>query len=291
MNWTYVARKDFTDAVRSKLALSLLAFFSVLAFLSVAAARLILGPDATVQESLGLIAGPVQLVVPFAALVVAYLAIAGERESGSLKLLLSFPLTRRDVVVGKFVGRSGVVVLGVVAGFLVSGALVVALYGSLPVVPFVVFVGVTALYAAAYVGVAVGLSGLVASRGRAIAAALGFVVVMEFFWDLVPTVLYYALNGSIPGQQLPAWYFLLARLSPSGAYTYAVELVARVGAVGLVTTSDSNAETASALAPLADRLAGDIPFYLEGWSAIAILVLWATVPVAIGYLRFRHADL
>jgi ABC-2 type transport system permease protein len=114
---------------------------------------------------------------------------------------------------------------------------------------------------------------------------------MEFFWDLVPVGLYYLVYGAMPGETLPAWYFLLARISPSGAYTSAVELVARVGAAGLVTASDSSAETAAAFAPLADRLAGEVPFYLEGWSAVAILVLWAIVPVAVGYLRFRRTDL
>lgn len=291
MSWAYVARKDFADAVRSMLAVTLLALFALLALLSVAIPRLVLGPEAGVQESLGMMAGPVQLVVPFAALVVAYLSIAGERESGSLKLLLGFPLTRRDVVVGKLVGRSGVVVLGVLVGFLASAAFVVWLYGSLPVAAFVTFVALTALFATAYVGIAVGLSALVTTRSRAIAAALGFVVVMEFFWDLVPVGLYYLAYGTMPGETLPAWYFLLDRLSPSGAYTYAVELVARVGVAGLVTTSESSAEPAGALVPLADRLVGDVPFYLEGWSAVAILVLWMVVPVALGYLRFRRADL
>jgi len=66
------------------------------------------------------------------ALIAAYLAIAGERESGSLKLLLGLPPSRGEVLVGKFLGRSGVVAIGLVLGFLVSGVVTVAIYGGLP---------------------------------------------------------------------------------------------------------------------------------------------------------------
>jgi hypothetical protein len=66
-------------------------------------------------------------------------------------------------------------------------------------------------------------SEFVASRGLAIAAALSVVVVMQFFWNHVFTGLYYLLDRSMGGQQLPTWYVLPGRLSPSGADTYPVE--------------------------------------------------------------------
>jgi hypothetical protein len=41
------------------------------------------------------------LLIPLAALVAAYLSIAGERESGSIKFALSLPISRGDLVLGK----------------------------------------------------------------------------------------------------------------------------------------------------------------------------------------------
>jgi ABC-type transport system involved in multi-copper enzyme maturation permease subunit len=34
-----------------------------------------------------------------------------------------------------------------------------------------------------------------------------------------------------------------------------------------------------------------VPFYLEWWSFVLLIALWALVPLAAGYWRFSRADL
>jgi ABC-2 type transport system permease protein len=53
---------------------------------------------------------------PIVGVVVGYNAVSGGRESGSLKLLLSLPHSRADVVFGKVVGRGAALSLAVFAG-------------------------------------------------------------------------------------------------------------------------------------------------------------------------------
>lgn len=50
-----------------------------------------------------------------------YRAIVGERESGSLKFLLGLPHTRRDVILGKLIGRVSTVTVAVLVGFAIVG--------------------------------------------------------------------------------------------------------------------------------------------------------------------------
>ena len=44
-------------------------------------------------------------------------------------------------------------------------------------------------------------------------------------------------------------------------------------------------------APLEDIVVGEVPFYLSEWFSALVLLAWILLPVLVGYLRFRTADL
>ena len=274
MSWPVIARKDFEDAVRSKVFWAIVGFYTAMIALTVFVPTLLPDSNADVSMGLGAAAEFAGILVPITALVAAYLAIAGERESGSLKVMLGLPPSRLDVVLGKLVGRSGVVVAGVLVGFAVAGVVAVPVYGSLPVVTFVSVTLLTALLGLAYVAIAIGISAATATRARAMASAVGLYVLTVVLWDLVPYAVHFAVYGRPPGMQVPGWYFLLSNLTPSGAYSHLVSVVMNDG-----TTQ------------LAARVAGDVPVYLEGWFTLGILLGWTVVPIALGYLHFRGVDL
>ncbi|APW97841.1 ABC transporter [Halobiforma lacisalsi AJ5] len=109
MTWSTIAKKDFRDAVQSRALWALVAVFVLASVLStyayVEAPELLGSPGgATLGGLIFFTIGLVGLFVPLAAIVVCYKSLAGERELGSIKLLLSLPTTRLDVFVGKVVG-------------------------------------------------------------------------------------------------------------------------------------------------------------------------------------------
>ncbi|MDZ7850465.1 MAG: ABC transporter permease subunit [Halodesulfurarchaeum sp.] len=89
------------------------------------------GVDGDPVSAIGAASQFAAMLVPIMALIAGYLAIAGERESGSLKILLGLPPSRGEVLAGKFLGRAAVVGIGVAAGFAISGVVTAALYGVL----------------------------------------------------------------------------------------------------------------------------------------------------------------
>ena len=274
MSWSVVARKDFEDAARSKMLWAITALFVVFTAGTVYAFDRIMEQTAT--TALQTLTLPAGLVIPITALVVAYLAIAGERESGSIKLLLGLPHTRRDVMVGKLVGRAGTVVVATVVAFAVTTAVLVGLYGTVPLVEYLLLTLLTALFSAVFVGIAVGISAATATRSRAMAAAVGVFVIFQILWDYVPMGIYYLIEGAIPtGGPLPPWYFLAVTLNPKNAYSTASALFLPESLTG----------------SMAERVAGEVPFYLQDWFALGILIAWLVVPVALGYVRFERADL
>jgi ABC-2 type transport system permease protein len=277
MSWRIIARREFTDAVQSRLLWGLVAVVAVMVALTSVVPLLLPGASASALVGLGAASEFAAMLVPIVALVAAYLAIAGERESGSLRLLLGLEPNRRTVVVGKFVGRSAVVVAGLGLGFLLASVVTWVVYGALPVAATLAVMGLTVGLGVVFVGIAVGISAATATRSRAMTLGIASYLGLALLWDLLPQGLHLAVEGGPPGASAPAWFLLLEGLSPSGAYSALVMWV--------TSTVDP------ALPGVADRLGGAVPFYLEWWSFVLLLALWALVPLAAGYWRFSRADL
>jgi ABC-2 type transport system permease protein len=275
VTWSVVARKDFEDAVRSRMLWAIVALFLLFTAGAVYVREAVLGETPGLPEATQFLTTPSSLVIPLAALVVAYLAIAGERESGSIKLLLGLPHTRGDVVFGKLIGRTAVVAVGILVAFAGGAVTLLVLSGELPVVDFVLLTLVTVLFGLTYVGIAIGASALSATRSRAMALAVGAFFLFQVIWDIIPLGVYYLVEGNLPGGALPAWFYLVRVLNPNNAYTQAADLVFS-GAGPFVSPQGV--------------VGSPMPFYVQNWFGLVILALWLVVPVALGYWRFRRVD-
>ncbi|ELY62059.1 ABC transporter permease subunit [Natronococcus jeotgali] len=282
MSWVHIARKDFADAGRSMMLWALTGLL-ILAVAGISVIPYLLASDGTTpgfEDGVGFLFSPIGLLIPIIGLVVGYQAIVSERESGSIRFLLGLPNTRRDVVLGKVIGRTGVVAIPTVIGFLVGAAVIVALYEGFAVVDYLGLLAFSLLMGLVYVAIAVGISASVSSRAKALAATLGFFVLFDFLWEFVAMAIYWTVEGSLPGfDGLPAWYLFIVRLSPGQSLSaISLTLIDFVGAEDIDLTA-------------AGRVAGEVPFYLENWFAWVIVTLWIVVPLGIGYVRFKNAVL
>ncbi|WP_121820818.1 ABC transporter permease [Halostella salina] len=279
-----VARKDFRDAVRSKTLWILSALF-VLFAAGMAYVFTLLGSGAdgelTVLDLLFFLQSPVALLVPLTALLLGYKSIAGEIDSGSVKILLSLPHSRSSVVLGKLLGRTAVLTVPILIGFAVAAVVVVALYTTFSPGYYVAFVGVSVLFGLAYVSIAIAVSSLTKSTSRAAVGIFGVFALFNFLWDVLGWGIHYVVTRLgegpatfFPGIQPPNWYLFFQRLSPNGAFA---------GSIASVFPGESQIE---GYFPQ-----GDVPLYLEDWFSVLILVAWTVVPLALCYRRFKAADI
>jgi ABC-2 type transport system permease protein len=221
---------------------------------------------------------------------------------GRIRVLHAFPHSRLDIVVGKLCSRSGIVALAITAALAVSATAYAGLYSTLPVAEFVLFGAMTVLLAVTFTTIGVGVSSAVATRGRAMVGAIGSYTVLATGREPLVSGLYYALHGSLPGLNAPGWYFLLRRVNPLTAYRTGVNSflgltspqVPSVNPLPIQVENvpaDRALEYATGEISTAERLGGSLPFYLEAWFTVVLLLVWILVPTLLGYWRFRSADL
>lgn len=297
MSWRTVARKDFEDVVRSRMVWSILAVFVLLMTIVVLGASSNSGQDvglADVVNFFSTLGG--ELLVPLTALVVGYMAIAGERESGSLRILFGLSHGRRDVLVGKATSRVTTMVVVATVACVSAAVLSLAVFGSMPADVFVGFLVLTVGLAAAFTGIALGVSAVTGSRRGAMGGAVGSYVFFTILWNPFVAGLHYAVEGELVGIDAPAWYLFLQRLSPLEAYRQGLMELLGENVFGLfgwefiVEDVDQEAMADGGLV-VSNRVGGEAPFYLTEWFAVLILLAWLVVPLALGLRHFEAADL
>ena len=276
-----VVHKDLLDGRRSKLVWLVGLHYALLLVLFFAQVR-VTGSDhasATIEALWGMafVGG---VFVPAIALVAAYLAIAGERESGSIRYLLSTPVTRREVVLGKYVSRAAIVAGSLMIGFAVAAILARLWFGPFDPRIFAGIAALTVLYALAYVAVAVGISAVAESRSRAILGAFGFYVgtnLMTLNDDVSGIAgIEYLLNGLLDfGVSEGGIQFLGIITNPTRAY-----LLSTLGVFPSQSTADMALPEPAAL-----------PWYVQPEIAVVVLGVWLVVPVVVGLRAFDRADI
>ncbi|MEF8785806.1 MAG: ABC transporter permease [Haloarculaceae archaeon] len=281
MSWAVIAKKDFQDAIRSRALWGLSALFLVLVGLFAvvyATVDVVSGGDPSALGLIFFVAGAIGTFVSVAAIVTCYKSLAGERESGSMKLMLSLPHTRWDVVLGKLVGRTAVLAVPIVIALVVGTVLGMGLLGDIAPVATVLLGIVGILFALTYAGIMVGLSATTGSTSRAAAFAIGFLLVFEFLWDVVVLGLVFVTNGfALPTGGFPEWVFPVSQVAPSNAFVTTLSAV----------IPDSPA-AAAGQGPDAAQVDA---FFGTPWVGVVVLALWTVVPIVLGYWQFQSTDL
>jgi len=273
-----VAKKEYMDNVRGRWMLAISLLFVALCLTVSAFGGVAGGGDIGLRSFEVTVVGLMSIVstlVPILALMAGYAAIAGEREQGSLQLLLTMPLTRTEVLLGKFVGLGAVLSTAVVAGLGLSGALIAATAGLEGWQGFLAFIGGTLLLALAFLSVSLCFSSLVAKRSTALGLAVFVWIFFSVIWGLIFLGLMAAsgvpLDFTGGSFDVPEWLWAVDVVNPNEA-TQALILSA-FGINSFLGFSVS------------------YPPWIGVGSMSAVLVTWIAAPLAVALARVRALDL
>ncbi len=211
-----LARKEFRDRIRNRWVLAVTLVFAVFALViayfgsAQQGAVGFRGIEVTIASLVSLVI----YLVPLIALILGFDAIVGERERGSLDLLLSMPLTRLELLLGKFLGLSAALACSTVIGFGFAGMLLAASQPPAALYHYAGFMVSSVLLGMAFLSLAVTISVFAGDRGRASGAAIALWFFFVLVYDLLLLGGLVVTGGRYGAEVFP--YMLL--LNPADVY-------------------------------------------------------------------------
>jgi Cu-processing system permease protein len=264
-----IAAKEIKDALRSKwFWMWTLAFAGLAAFMASVALP---GSQVAGFGSFGRTAASLvalaQIIIPLMGLTLGAYSIAGQRENGALRFLLSHPISRSEAFVGTYLGLGTALGATVFGGFGVAGLITVTQGGSTNATSFVRIAVLSWLLAISMLGFGMLISTF-AKRGS---AALGIAV---FLWLALAFLGDLGVMGTAVATKVPTWALLAsAILNPVEAFRLA-SLTAFSGSLDV-------------LGP-AGRYAVDTFGDHLGWMLFVVVAVWAIVPTTVAWFRFSR---
>jgi Cu-processing system permease protein len=212
-------------------------------------------------------------LLPLIALLISHDAVVGEMERGTMLLLLSYPVARWQVMLGKFVGHLSILAFATLLGYGAAAAALAATGADIDAESWTAFGSMVAssiLLGAAFIAVGYLVSALVRERGTAAGIAIGIWLLFVLIYDMALLGALVVDQGrTISGGVLNA----LLLLNPTDAYRL------------FNLTSSGNVSAFSGMAGVAQNAT------LSPLALIATLAAWALVPLGLAALAFSRREL
>ncbi len=212
--------------------------------------------------------------IPLIALLLSYDTIVGESERGTLMLLLSYPVTRWQVVVGKFLGQAALLSIAITLGFGLA-AIAIAMKSESDLSDqawsgIFRLLASSALLGAAFIAIGSMISASVRERGTAAGIAVGVWLLFVLVYDMGLLALLAADAGQNMSNSL-----VTGLLIANPTDTYRVFNLA------------GNSEV-SALSGMAGLSAAR---QVSQFSLVTVLIMWVVMPLVAACFLFQRRPL
>lgn len=264
-----IARKELRDAIRNRwfwlYAAAFAGLAAVLANLALPGAT-VAGYGAFGRSASSLVA-LVQLIVPLMGLTLGAQAITGQQERGTLRFLLSHPISRTEAFLGTYLGLVLALFATIAAGFGAAGLVTGLRGGAADAAAFTRIAALSWVLAAGMLALGMLVSSFTRKSGVAMGSALFLWLGLVFLGDL-------GLMGTAVATRMPvSVLFFSAAANPVEAFRLAT-LTSFQGSLDVLGPAGTYA---------VDRFGDALDPILIG-----VLVLWVMLPVTAAWARFTR---
>ncbi len=266
-----VAIKEFQDGLRNRWLVSITLVFAILSiglsyYGSVASGQL---STPSLSSTIASLSSLSVFIIPLIALLLCYDSFVGEQESGTLLLLMTYPISHGQLLLGKFIGQGSIITLATTVGFGCAAILLkfttsIQSLGS----AFTLFIVTSSLLGLSFIAIAYIISLAVSEKSKAAGMALIIWLFFVLVFDLV------LLGVLIGGYELLDQEMLvrLMMLNPADLF--------RLINLSSLSHDDINGVLAVA-----------INSSLSTTSLIFALLAWVAVPLGAALAIFKHKTL
>jgi len=269
-----VAHKEFHDGLRNRWVLSICIIFAVLAiglaYFGAAAAGKV--GFTSLSSTIVSLASLAVFVIPLIALMLAYDGVVGEDENGTLLLLMTYPLSRWQLLLGKMMGQGSIMAFSTLVGF-GSSAVIMGIFSdstswSELVSAYSVFILSAIFLGWIFIAIAYVISASVSEKSKAAGIALICWFVFVLVFDLGLLGLLVGTQGNVDETLFP--YLLL--LNPTDIFRL----------VNITYFSEQNLTGLMAIAQQTQ---------FSTLSLIGGLLVWLMLPVSLAITIFNRRGL
>ena len=209
-------------------------------------------------------------LLPLIALLLAYDSVVGETDQGTMALLLTYPVRRWQVLVGKWLGHAAILAVAIVLGFGGAALLIAALDGGDAAGwrAFALLLGSSILLGLVFLGLGTLISVSVRERAAAASLAVLLWLFLVVLYDLALLGLLVLDTDHLIGQSLFATLMLA---SPTDAY----RIVNLTGSEGV--------RQVAGMAGLASDIGPAVP--------LLSLLAWLALPLSLAVRLFVRKEL
>ncbi len=212
-------------------------------------------------------------LLPLIALLISHDAIVGEIERGTMPLLLSYPVSRWQVLLGKFAGHLAILTFAISLGYGAAALSLAATGASIDLDSWVAFakmIGSSILLGASFIAAGYLISALVRARSTAAGIAVGIWLLFVVIYDMALLGFLVMDQGRIISAESVN---LLLLLNPTHVYRM------------FNLTASANVSGFSGMAGLAEAIT------IRREVLLGALLAWTVLPLAIAAVAFSRREL
>ena len=271
-----IAKKEFMDNIRNKwiIVLTIIFVILIIIFSYVAGAG---GEDVfgNMQASaMGLLMVS-SILIPLIAIILGFSTISGEAESGALYVVLSYPIRRIEVLLGKLLGLGSVIIVSIFIGFGFGGAVIAVTAGGESWAGFIGFILLSIFLGWIFLSLSICVSSYCKRR----ITSIGGGIVLWFWGMIYGTVIMAVMFGTgytlddIATGNIPEWFFSSVVFSPPDLHQTAV-----MRAFGISTIEQMGFSVT-------------LPEFLNMGILLSAHLIWFIVPLFLAYYFFKRRDI
>ncbi len=271
-----IAKKEVMDNVRNFWIIFTTIIFAILTISMSAFGAYFSEGWQDLGVTIALMMSIVQFLVPIIALMLGYAAIVGEIEKGSMNTLVSLPVKRIEIILGKFLGLGIVLTFSIVVGFGIAGIIIGIMVPDVNYIEYLIFIVATVLVGLVYLNVALFFSTLFKKRST----ALGGAIFLWFFFNLILPVILMGIAyagaafSDILEGTVPEWYYGIQLINPMSVYSALVTL----NVEGVLSSASSTVQI-------------QYPSFYTTWLMVLILFVWIVGFLFLSHWRFYKKDI
>jgi ABC-type transport system involved in multi-copper enzyme maturation permease subunit len=273
-----IAKKEFMDNIRNRwvILLSIIFILIILVFSFLAGAQaegdsLLGGMESTVVGLLSINS----FIIPIISIILGFSTISGEAESGSLSVVLSYPVRRIEILLGKFFGLGAVLLFSIILGYGLGGLVIAASAGIESGLSYIAFIFLCILLGLVFLSASIFISSYCKRRITSIGGGI-----FLFFWGMIIGSVFFGVylstGGSMEGlltgaEQMPDWLWSSTILSPIDLNQLAVMQAFNINEFQGISTTP--------------------PAYMTMGFMLFIHLIWILVPLILAYIFFKRRDI